>query len=270
MEMDKVKRLFSVIFANVLSNFFWVVLTSMWYYILTHIGDIKAFFDRYMTGAGTYALIAAILLTVLAVTGALIRKNAFRQKPIFPYINYDFRTDNIEAELEFVTRERVLYRVKYRIKAKREVKEFIGRTIWTGSSLGHPAFYHNPSGHTVEDIKEQELGSSCKVTFASPLKKGETTEFGIVYECGDEAHIMNPHLGFKIKWPTSRLFLRILTRGELIRNVTRCVFATEDNDFPLTRSVPIAQKTVGEYAIYEGEYKKPILFHTYRFDWKFK
>lgn len=270
--MNRLRSFAKDIFASVVKNIILIVLTAVWTLLFAY---LKALFDYFKKQVGVdtlvYCIMTAILITGVFVTALLIKRYANKYRPRFPYIDFKFKLVQLVVELEFVTRETILYKLKFHIKATDRVDTLKNKMIWTGTMAGDPEFTLNPMSSIIEPVKGEDKNEKFyNIHFVPPLYKGDEARFDIKYECGDDKQRMNPHLGYRVKWPTKQLILRVVTRENLLSNVRRCVYAEDNDDLPLENIVPSQPKVEGSYYVYEWDVKNPHLFFFYRFDWIFK
>lgn len=268
--MNKIRSFVVDVLTSIFTNFFWIMLTAAWALIIATINSLFEFLESRNFGTLTYCILTAIVISAAFVSAYLISRNANKFKPRFPYIKFNFELLLLVVELEFVTRELILYKIKYYIRANDRVDEFKSKIIWTGNLSDPPEFTHNPRCNLLSEVKEEEDGRHYNIRFLPPVYRGEETHFDIQYACKDDGHKMNPHLSYRIKWPTKRLVLRVVTRENLLTNVRRCVYPEDNDELPLDKIMPSQPKVENSYTVYEWNVKRPHLFFYYRFDWEFK
>jgi hypothetical protein len=270
--MVKLRFFLKDIFASVVKNIILIVLTAVWTLLISYIKVLFGYLkSQVVLDTPAYCILTVILITAAFVTVLLIKRYANKYRPRFPYIDFKFKLIQLVVELEFVTRETILYKLKFHIRATDRVDTLKNKMIWSGSVSGDPEFTDNPRCSIIEAIKGEEKNEKYyNIHFVPPLYKGDEARFEIRYECGDDKQRMNPHLGYRIKWPTKRLILRVVTRENLLSNVRHCVYAEDNDELPLENIMPSQPKVEGSYYVYEWDVWNPHLFFFYRFDWIFK
>jgi hypothetical protein len=268
--MNRFRSFIVDVLTSIVTNIFWILLTAAWALIIAAINSLFEYLESRNFGTLTYCILTAIVISAAFLSAWLIGRNANKFKPRFPSIKFDFELLLLVVELEFITRESILYKIKYYIRANDRVDEFKTKIIWTGNLLEPPEFTYNPRCNILSPVAEEEDGQHYSIRFLPPIYRGEEARFDIQYACKDDAHKMNPHLSFRIKWPTKRLVLRVVTRENLLTNVRRCVYPEDNGELPLDKIMPSQPKVENSYTVYEWNVKRPHLFFYYRFDWEFK
>lgn len=211
------------------------------------------------------------LIIVFASGGAFLCMNARRRvsrtTPYFSSLNSDFLVEEKILIYHYHTKNKMTYTRKLKIKALKDGRTtFYDRYVWTGK--GNVNIRTANCNQVYRPTTRMNIWQLYEIQLERTLKKGEGTEFELIWELDDVADVAQPFLATTIHEPTNFLKMQVsLPRNLLHSHQAICEVRTHS---AILKSVDSEEKHFEDkdgHAIIEWNKHKPKLLYHYELRW---
>lgn len=215
-------------------------------------------------------LIALCLFLKISVVNKIQKQQEEIDKSKENALSSDFRAKSMEAELCFENREKITSRITYNMVAlKNSITEIVRPITWTGSSYIGTTIEETNDDYTLIDSTRKISPHRIKILFNNEKNNGDFIKFTTVTSVEDGNHEMSPHYSFMVKYQIDELVLHVVAPPNLIKKVTKSVYADTAKVIQVEKPTAISKENVANLVRYTYKIKNPTFLYNYFIEWEF-
>lgn len=176
--------------------------------------------------------------------------------------------DRYDVFMEVQDRENMISQryVKFNVLGE-PIKELTKTITWTGSHYKGTKVLE-PEEFTIKDSERQYSPHRYTIEFDKTALPGDTVEYKIQTDLGDEHHDMEPYIAHVVNNLIHTLKITLKVPQNLIKNVTAKGYRGLYRELPIDEKIQLDEKEKEGYMIYSIVKDNPSLYNTYSIEWE--
>lgn len=272
------------IIINLISNFIWEILISMYasFSLAERITNVLTFSLSPYNLNSTFLIFVLFIVIesiIISITIIIKTKSNNKQEELQNDGTIDetkneimlkCKCEKIVAEMIFNDRENIQSKIEYNMHVLADsVQEINKQVIWTGNTYKGTKIISSDEPYELIDSDRKQSPYPYKIVFNPPKLRGDSIRFKTETLVVDDKHNMSTIYSFMVKYQTDKLVLRLIVPKNLVEHVTKSAYADLVKDVCIEHPKLIPPEEIGNNIVYNYEIDNPILLHNYFIDWIF-
>lgn len=216
-----------------------------------------------------YSELRADAVASLIIAGAIFAAVFFALivvrtlRPNLPPPPADYKIDTLKIQMEYLTREHIIYSRSFRLRILRNgLDSFRDTFLWSGSrvvSMGSSDRFHR-----ISITDEGGLYSYYEVKFNTKYQRGDVVDFTITWELEDNARVARPFVSRQVNRPCREMsfFVKLYPGKHEASAVAQISISPSDRTDSSQRRLPFGPGWIVSWIV-----RRPQLAYYYELRW---